>query len=494
MAAVLTASAQGVVHSHPGDSTSSADGAVTITSVTKKQHFDWHDTATLDTDINSPKSVNIHPDGRKFYVNSLEGGATVVYEMGTWRKLKTIHHQFDSRHQALWATPSGLFPFTHYSAESRDLNQFMGKPVEGTFSHGGRYFWVPYYRRSYDINAQDPSALAVIDTERDTIVRLMETGPLPKMIACSHDGRHIAVSHWGDNTVGIISTDGDDPKKWTYEKLHIIDYQLKLNYSLTAEVNRDVNSGYTLRGTVFTPDDHYLLVGCMGGGGGIAVIDMCQGQYLGRVLGMRSNIRHLIIKDGWLYLSSNAAGVIQRMRLDTFLEAVGRMANHTATARGWEECAVMGGARTIEASPSGRFLFAACNTGSRLCAVDTRQMKMVASIACDSYPVGLDISDDGQYVIVTSQGRKHAGGNAVNIYQVRYAEPEQLPASEREAATAVVEPDDSIHAHDEAPVDAATDDEGIPPLLLFGGIGLVVLAGAVIWWKLKGSEREVKGK
>ena len=90
MAAVLTASAQGVVHSRPGDSTSSADGAVTITSVTKKQHFDWHDTATLDTDINSPKSVNIHPDGRKFYVNSLEGCATVVYDA---HSLYTKYHE-----------------------------------------------------------------------------------------------------------------------------------------------------------------------------------------------------------------------------------------------------------------------------------------------------------------------------------------------------------------------------------------------------------------
>ena len=479
--AILTATAQGVVHSTVGATSASADGSVSITVVTKKQQFDYSDKATLDSDIYSPKSVNIHPDGTKFYVNSLEGGATVVYEIGSWKKLKTIHHQFDARHHDLWAPASGLFPFTHYSSADRDLNEFMGKPVESTFSHHGRYLWVPYYRRSYDINAQDPSALAVIDTERDTIIRLMETGPLPKMIACSHDGQHIAVSHWGDNTVGIINIAGDDPSKWAYEKLHIIDYQLKLNYSLTTAVNRDVNSGYTLRGTVFTPDDHYLLVGCMGGSGGIAVIDMQQKQYLGRVLGMRGNIRHLIIKDGWLYLSSNAAGVIQRMRLDQFLDAALQMSNHTAMARGWEECAVMGGARTIEASPSGRFIFAACNTGSKLCVVDTRQMKMVATINADSYPVGLDISSDGRYVIVTSQGRsKLGGGNAVNIYEVKYKEAEELPASERQTAT-IVEPEDSIQTLDSTTMEE-TDDEGIPPLLLYGGgaiIALLLLWGIV---------------
>ena len=44
-----------------------------------------------------------------------------------------------------------------------------------------------------------------------------------------------------------------------------------LNYSLTAKVDRDNGSGYMLRGTVYTPDDRYLLVGCMGGAGGIGV-------------------------------------------------------------------------------------------------------------------------------------------------------------------------------------------------------------------------------
>ena len=420
-----------VVHSKIGTTISSPDKSVTVSLIHKLQQYNWSDKATLDKDIFSPKSVNIHPSGKKFYVNSLEGGMTVVYEMNTWKKLHVIHHNFTSEHAGLWAKPSGLFHFTHYTSEKRDLNTFMGKPVESCFSHKGRYLWVPYYRRSYDINAQDPSALAVIDTEKDTIVCLMETGPLPKMIACSHDSRHIAVSHWGDNTIGMINIESDNPKDWHYEDLYIVDYQLKLNYSLTESVNRDVNSGYTLRGTVFTPDDKYLLVGCMGGDGGIAVVDVQARKYLGRVLGMRPNIRHLVIKDGWLYLSINAAGVVQRIRLETFLDAVGAMHDKHTTLNGWEECSVMAGARTIELSPSGRFVFAACNAGSRLCVVDTREMKMILSTEADSYPVGLDISKDGQTVIVTSQGREHNGGNAVNIFHVDYAEEEVLPADEQ---------------------------------------------------------------
>lgn len=416
------AKAQDLVHPPVGSKTVSTDSVVTMKLVHKMQQYDWRDEATLDKDIHSPKSVNIHPNGKKLYVNSLEGGTTVVYEMGTWRKLKTIRHRIGKSHKGLWAPASGLFPFTHYSPDSLDVDVFMGKPVESAFSHDGRYLWVPYYRRSFDINAQDPSALAVIDTRTDSIVRLMETGPLPKMVACFHKGNRIAITHWGDNTVAVIDASSEKPEDWRYEKLYVIDYQLKLDYSLENSVNRDVNSGYCLRGTVFTPDDHYLLVGCMGGEGGIAVMDMQKQEYLGRVVGMRSNIRHLLIKNGWLYLSSNASGVIQRISLTRFLEVLPQMQRHRVSLTGWEECSVLPGARTISVSPDGRYIFAACNSASRLCVVDTRKMKLVATAEVDSYPVGLDISADGKNVIVTSQGRSNKGGNAVDIFKVTYGQ------------------------------------------------------------------------
>lgn len=422
--------AQSIVHPSIGVKAASADGSVRLELVGKRQNFGG--TAdTRDAYINSPKSANIHPSGKKYYINSLEGGTTVVFEMGTNRRLKVIKHQFTDADAGLWSEPSSFYPFTHYAKN----NSFMGKPVESTFSHGGRYLWVPYYRRSYDINAQDPSAVAIIDTETDEIVRLMETGPLPKMIATSHDGKTVAIAHWGNNTVGLIDITGGDPTQWHHKACLTVDYVLPLNYPTNRSVDRDNGSGYALRGTVFTPDDHYLLVGCMGGGGGIAVIDLAQGKYLGRVLGMMSNVRHLVIKGDYLYLSINGGGYVQRIPLKTFMEAVGKMQNERVTlSSGWENCKVGTGARTIELSPSGRYCFAACNNVSRLCVVDTRTMTKIAEIPVDSYPVGLDISEDGQYVIVTSQGRSNGGGNAVNIYRVEYAEPEKPLAGEKTIA------------------------------------------------------------
>ena len=409
---------------HPPVGTSVDAQKVKMTIVNKHVNYTRCPDDYRDPYINSPKSANIHPDGTKYYVNSLEGCATVVYDMSTHKRLKVIKYDFkDEKDAHLWSKPSEFYPFTHYTEH---LNTFMGKPVESTFSHGGRYLWIPFYRRTYDINAQDPSAIAVIDTRNDSIVKLMETGPLPKMVACSHDGKHVAITHWGNNTVGLVNVASLNPNEWYHESLLVVEYVLPLNFSLTEQIDRDNKSGYCLRGTVYTPDDKYLLVGCMGSNGGIAVIDMQTQKYMGRVMGMMANVRHLVIRDGYLYLSVNKTGYVQRIKLDKFLEAAKRLTGKTVTLQGWENCKVGDGARTIELSPSGHFVFAACNLASRLYVVDTRDMKVVGSIEVDSYPVGLDISNDGRYVIVTSQGRGNQGGNAVNIYEVEYEEAEPV--------------------------------------------------------------------
>lgn len=405
------------LHPTVGTQVQSHDKSLTVTLVGKKQNYSASETATRDVDVRSPKSVNIHPDGTKYYVNSLEGGKTVVYETGTNAKLKVIQHRFTEADSLLWSDPSGLFEFTHYT---KNLNTFWGKPVESAFSHNGRYLWVPYYRRSYDINAQDPSAVAVIDTETDSIVRLMETGPLPKMIAVSDDGCYVAITHWGNNTVGIIDIFSDSPEDWFYVDCVTVQRKLTLNYSLTTTVNRDIGSGLCLRGTVFTPDGRYLLVGCMGGKGGIAVIDLDDFTYRGHVYGMKTNLRHLVIRNEYLYLSINKEGYIQRVPLKVFYDAIDSMEDGVVTLKDWENCKVAAGARTIDITPDGRYVVAACNFSSRLVVVDTETFQEVARIKADSYPVGLDISDDGHYIYTTSQGRDGKGGNCVDIYRIDY--------------------------------------------------------------------------
>ncbi len=426
----LAIQAQTVGHPPIGTKAYNADSTFCIELIAKKQYFDPSDTKTADKDINSPKSVNMHPNGQKYYVNSLEGATTVVYDFKTNQKLKVIRHEFTEADTALLCGAKPFYKFTHYLPDAKHpvsafggWGAFYGKPVESCFSHGGRYLWIPYYRRDYDINAQDPSAVAIIDTETDSIIRLMDTGPLPKMVAISPDGKLLAITHWGDNTVGIIDISSPDPKQWRHEACHVVDYRLPLNFSLTKQIDRDNESGYCLRGTAFTPDNHYLLVGCMGGtnGGGIAVVDLQEKQYLGRVLGNIYNLRHLIIRNGYLYLSINRDGYIQRMPLDQFLAAVPALrasAKKTTTLSGWENCQVGTGARTIEMSPDGRYIYAACNTSSTLYVVDVNTYQVATHMKADSYPVGLEVSHDGRYVFTTSQGRSNGGGNCVDIFEV----------------------------------------------------------------------------
>lgn len=409
-----------VHHSHIGDVAHSAKGSISLKVVGQKLNFSGVKPELRDTDVWSPKSVHFHPNGKKYYINSLEGCRTMVYDARTNKKLAVIQHHFTQANAHLWAKPSGFFPFTHYK---KNLNTFWGRPVESTFSHRGRYLWIPYYRRSFDLNAQDPSAISVIDTRTDSIIKVFETGPLPKMVATTHSGKYLAVTHWGDNTVGILDISSPNPDDWHYVKCVVVDYQLKLNLSMTTKVDRDCNSGYLLRGTVFTPDDHYMLIACMGGGGGIAVVDMQKLQYVGRLTGV-TNARHLVVKNGYLYASLNAAGIVQRIPITKVVEAIQAMRGTTAPISGWEKCQVGRGARTISLSPSGNFAFAACNSASQLCVVDTRTMTQVATLTIDSYPVGLDISADGRFVVLTSQGRKGYGGNAVNLVEVTYKEKE----------------------------------------------------------------------
>ncbi|MBK8803076.1 MAG: hypothetical protein IPN71_13675 [Fibrobacteres bacterium] len=45
-------------------------------------------------------------------------------------------------------------------------------------------------------------------------------------------------------------------------------------------------------------------------------------------------------------------------------------------------------------------------------------MAVVATIQADSYPVGMDLSPDGKWLVVTAQGHTDGGGNSVMVYRV----------------------------------------------------------------------------
>ncbi|MDR1080381.1 MAG: YncE family protein [Deltaproteobacteria bacterium] len=380
--------------------------------------------STDDPHISSPKSVNFHPDGHKVYINALEGLETLVYSVPDLTLLKAVSHSFGPADADLFNGETTLFDYPyHHAREPELLNVFSGKPVEGTFSHGGRYFWVPYYRRDFDKNASDPSAMAVIDTRTDAIVRVVPTGPLPKMVAASPDGKYLAVTHWGDNTVGLMDISSEDPRDFAYVR-HMVDGARLNTRNITG--NRDNNCGRCLRGTVFSPDSSRLLVGRMAGTG-IAVFSIPEGRLLGAFTSFSPSPRHLVADPGrdLLYASDSKQGMVSRTSLSEALKSVEEAGGRDVRGPAGQRIDVGTRPRTVAVTPDGRTLFTSVHGSFKLVRVDTDSWRVTGTEDVSPAPVGLGLSPDGRYVAVTSQGYRdksapggYSGGNSVEFFSL----------------------------------------------------------------------------
>lgn len=404
-----------------GTSASSKDSTIEISLIRRfqsantkpKSKFDQYDNS-----IYSPKSVVVLDAKNKFYINSLEGFTTSVYDLDSFERLSVIRHNFKDDDAHLFQDTS-VFDYK-FRYRKNAFNIFKGKPVEFTFSHEGKYLWVTYYRRDYDTNAVSPSAVAIIDTDSDEIVRVMPTGPLPKMISASKDNKYVAVTHWGDNTVGLIDISSGSPSEFEYVKHLVVGKKMSLDFNKDEKVNRDVGCGYCLRGTVFSEDSKTLLVGRMGGGG-IALFDMDDLSYDGTVFGMQTNIRHLVVKDSTLYISTNKTGYVQKTNINDLIDNKKISKGSNTTYKEWASKFIGVGVRTISVTSDQRYVFAAVNNESKIVVLDAVKMKILTEIPADSFPVGMDISGDDRYLFVTAQGKyKRGGGNSVMVYEINY--------------------------------------------------------------------------
>lgn len=411
-----------VIHPPIGTTSKPGDAEIKLTLISRIHSHSPKVTDNMERyekDIISPKSAVFLEEKNKFYINSLEGFMTVVFDMKTFTKTKSIHHDFNKSNANLFKETTVLG--YDFLTKRDEPNTFKGKPVECCLSNNKKYLWVTYYRRSYDPNAMEPSAVAIIDTDKDEIVRVMPTGPLPKMIAASPDGKYVAVTHWGDNTVGIIDVSSGDASKFKYVKHLVVDYQQKFSASQNhGGIDRDTQCGLCLRGTAFTSDSKYLLVGRMGGGG-ISVFDMKDFSFKSTVFGMRTNVRHLVVTKNYLYLSSNKSGYVQKTSITDFIAFAVNADNKGKNYTDWQECFAGAGARTIEVSDDEKYIFAACNNASAVVVIRAKDMVKVCEVQGDSYPVGLALRKNNYLLISTSQAHPGVGGgNCVDIYYVRY--------------------------------------------------------------------------
>ncbi|MDD4702630.1 MAG: hypothetical protein PHI96_10455, partial [Desulfovibrio sp.] len=150
--------------------------------------------AVRNDDMRSPKSVTFNAEGTRIYVNALEGFSTLVYSFPKLEFIAKISHTFTEADHDLFGGEQSIFDYVyHKKAPSGNPNIFSGKPVEAALSHEGKYLWVPYYRRDFDKDASCPSAVAIIDVASNSIVRVMPTGTLPKVVAVSPDDNLVAI-------------------------------------------------------------------------------------------------------------------------------------------------------------------------------------------------------------------------------------------------------------------------------------------------------------
>jgi DNA-binding beta-propeller fold protein YncE len=396
----------------------------------------------FDPDIQSPKSVHFSPDGKRVYVNSLEGGRTVVYDPYGIESLGLIRHRFTAEDSPLFLEGKKAPWGYGFPKEVKKPNEFYGRPVEIEHTHGGRYLWIPYYRRSFDKNGSMPSAVAIIDTNQDKIVRVMAVGPISKYVKRSNTGHWLAISHWGDNTVGLIDSRGQNPAKFRHDHLLVVEKRVPPE---EMKGNRDQNCGFCVRGLAFSEDDRYLFVTRMKGGG-IAIFRLDpeadkRPTYLGTVFGFVPGPRDIEISGDFLYVTCNASGVLARVSWLKLVDALSAIPQDTAYEKrsvqsqpkelGVEKVYVGAGARSLRLSHDGKTAFVAVNQTSELVAIDLNAMQIEARIPVDSYPVGLELSPDEEEVWVTSQGRSAKGGNSVGVFQVRYRSKEIVPSSHK---------------------------------------------------------------
>lgn len=401
--------------------TRSTGGTVTLELAARFQNYDSTPPSPedhYDSDVYSPKSARFSADGSKVWVNSLRGARTVVYDPATLAKKGVIDHVFGAAEAALFAGKPGAFPWTwNVKAPGGKRDRFRGSPVESELTHGGKYLWIPYYRRDFDKGATSPSAVAVVDVATDRILRVMPTGPIPKYVAASPDGKWLAIVHWGDNTVGLVDVSKDDPASFAYAATLVVEKKVPLKG--LGVVDRDQHCGFCLRGTVFTADSKTLLVARMGGGG-IAGFDVATKKYLGTVTGMKPTPRHLALSpDGTeLFLSSNVSGYVSKVPVADVVAALSKAGGTRVALAGWREAYVGAGARTVAVSPDGKHLYVAVQSSAEVVVVAAGDMTVDTRIRADAYPVGAAIAPDGTQLWVTSQGRGGKGGNSVCVYRV----------------------------------------------------------------------------
>lgn len=365
-----------------------------------------------DKDIQSPKSAKFIKN--ELYINSLEGAKTIVYDMDSFIKTGVIEHKFENLDKFILKDEKKI----------NLINQknFFGKPVEFTYRNDLNQIFISYYRWSYDFNSSKNSGVAQIDIKNKEILNIIPTDSIPKIITYSNNKNILASTNWGSNTIGLYDL-SNEKEKINYTEI-IIGSKFK---SISGD--RDKNCGFCLRGSVFFNNDKYLLVGKMGGGG-IAIIDIDNKEYLGDIIYTPLTPRHLTLsKDNKeLFISTSFSGEVAKINTDLILKDIDLLKENklkkinkgifNVQINSWKSKKMNSGVRTISLSNDEKYIYAALNDSSEFAILNAKNLDIVYKYKIASFPVGLAVSEDDKYIALTSQGKDgRGGGNHVDIFK-----------------------------------------------------------------------------
>lgn len=373
-----------------------------------------------DQDIFSPKSVSFAEVGDMAFVQSLEGAKTLFFKSDGSEKVSIVKHSFNREDVEKLADKTATF---NYKKDLKMLSGFTGKPVESVVTHNGKYLWATYYRKNYDELGQLTSAVSVVDIKENKIVRIMGTGPISKYIEKSPDQKWLAISNWGDNTVGLYDISSPTPAGFKEHQLLVVEKKHSLK---NLKGNRDKDCGFCVRGLAFSHDSQYLFVTRMKGGG-ISIYrkdDKNNFEFFGTIMGMQPGPRDIhFSKDGKdIFIGCNSSGTIVKVPFknvtDLFDGKKGSKIDITGTDFKYSKKFVGLGVRSFKVHPKFDYLFLTSNNGSEIIIAKSTDLSVLGRVPVDSYPVGLSISPDGKYLWVTSQGKESQGGNSVSVFLI----------------------------------------------------------------------------
>ncbi len=310
------------------------------------------------------KSVLISPDRKNVYALNLEDMS--VYEFD--RKTKKLERILRFK-----KTPGTGYNYT----EKKWIHSYQEKPVEGCFTHQGRYLWISLHNAggivAWDLKDSLTSIkdfphkkvfIKDLKTEISSSGDLpfFKTGKTPKIIAKSRDEKYLFVSNWHSSTVSVIDISANKPIYWKKIK--------------------DIPTGRLPRGLAISEDNKLLYIAQMGSAL-IKIIEIGTWKEKG-VIHTAINPRHLFIDGHYLYVSINIDGEVMKIDLNTKKILKISKAGHLA--------------RTLALSPSRKYLFVVCYKDNILDVFKTADLTRVFRLKTGIHPVGVAVYQNGDSI------------------------------------------------------------------------------------------------